>query len=245
MRQSIHFCLKLSLLLTCGLLINGCARSQNTPIAQSVSPAESATVPAPVSPETTSEPTISETASPTQDPAVISAEGIGPARLGMTFADLKARLGTDVTFEVRSPFIVDFDAIAVSQAGEVQYYILYLQGQTFTDQDVIQGLFTDNPEFTTAQDIGPGTLLQDAIATYGAATLSYNTENESREYVRFANQPAANVSFGTGSAPDNAAGIYANPVNSYNETSEFQPDATIKSVLVVCLAENCANQGQQ
>lgn len=244
MRQSIYFCLQLSLLLAIGFFVNSCAQSQNTPIAQSTSPSESAAVSESVSPETTAVPITPKTSVSPTNSAVISAEGIGPAQLGMTFADLKARLDTDVEFEVRSPFIVDFDAIAVSQAGEVQYYILYLQGQTFTDQDVIQGLFTDNPKLLTAQGVGSGTLIQQAIATYGAATLSYNTENESREYVRFADQPFANISFGTGSAPENAAGIYANPVNGYNETSEFKPDSTIKSVLVVCLSENCANQNQ-
>ncbi|MGV2391051.1 MAG UNVERIFIED_CONTAM: hypothetical protein LVR29_31475 [Microcystis novacekii LVE1205-3] len=36
---------------------------------------------------------------------------------------------------------------------------------------------------------GPRTPLEQAEKVYGKGTLSYNTSNESREYVRFVNQP--------------------------------------------------------
>ncbi|MBD3884785.1 hypothetical protein IFO70_23910 [Phormidium tenue FACHB-886] len=158
----------------------------------------------------------------------------------MTLAELKQTLGADATFTVKSPFIVDFDAIAVQQDGEVQYYILYLAGQNFTDQDVIQGLFTDNPKFRTAENVGVGTSLQTAEQAYGKATLSYNTQNESREYARFERQPASNLSFATGNGNTQPAGIYPSPTSEYNETQTFKPDATIKSVLLVCLTDDCA-----
>ena len=170
----------------------------------------------------------------------IAPTGIGSARLGMSFRELKASLPQGTSWETRSPFISDFDAIAVSNEGEVQYYILYLAGQPFTDTDIIQGLFTDNSAYRTAEGIGPGVSIQDAEAAYGDATLSYNTENESREYVRFANQPASNLSFGTGNVSQGTAGTYPNPIQGYNETQEFKPEAMIKSVLVVCLTEDCA-----
>jgi len=77
---------------------------------------------------------------PNHHPNLISAEGIGNARLGMSFGDFKKQLSPGVKLQVKSPFIVDFDAIAVSQSGEIQYYILYLAGQPLMDHDVIQGL---------------------------------------------------------------------------------------------------------
>ncbi|NJL41916.1 MAG: hypothetical protein HC899_38595, partial [Leptolyngbyaceae cyanobacterium SM1_4_3] len=127
-----------------------------------------------------------------------------------------------VEFIVESPFIVDFDALAVRKDGEVQYYILYLAGQSFSDQDVIQGLLTDNPKFQTAEKIGSSSTIREAEQVYGPVTLSYNTQNESREYARFANQPAGNISFATGSGNAESAGIYASPLGAYNETQQFK-----------------------
>ena len=174
------------------------------------------------------------------DSLVISDKAIGAAQLGMTFGDLKKVLGTGVEFIVQSPFIVDFDAIAVKRSGEVQYYILYLAKQPFTDTDTIQGLLTKNPKFLTAVGIGTGSTLAKAQQAYGKATLSYNTQNESREYARFERQPANNISFATGNGSSKAAGIYPSPTGEYNETQKFKEDAKIESVLVVCLAEACA-----
>ncbi len=176
---------------------------------------------------------------PEAENQLISPKGIGSAQLGMTFSALKQRLGSQVEYTVQAPFIVDFDAIAVRKNGEVQFYILYLAGQSFTDNDVIQGLLTNNPAFQTAEQVGPGTSIEDAEAAYGKATLSYNTENESREYARFAKQPAGNLSFSTGNGNTETAGIYPSSTGGYNETQQVRPGAEIESILVVCLTEDC------
>ncbi|MEO1146729.1 MAG: hypothetical protein AAFY26_14175 [Cyanobacteria bacterium J06638_22] len=166
----------------------------------------------------------------------ISAMAFGVAELGMTLGELKAEL-PDATFEVQSPFLVDFDAIAVSQNGEAQFYILYLAGDTFDDTGVIQGMFTDNPAYQTAEGIGPGSAIADAEAVYGNAILAYNVENESREYVRFEQHPANNLAFGTGSGAE--AGIYPEGDAPYRETEEYRPDATIQSAMIICLTDDC------
>lgn len=177
------------------------------------------------------------------DEQLISAEGIGPAKLGMTLGELKQVLGAETEFVVESAFTSDFDAIAVRQAGEVQFYVLYLSGETFTDEDVIQGLVTDNPKFRTAEAVGVGVAIAQAESVYGNATLSYNTQNEGREYVRFENHPASNLSFGTGNSNQQTAGVYPATTADFKETQEFQPTAQITSVLVVCLAESCVGAG--
>jgi hypothetical protein len=222
------------------LLLSGCNGSQLTSVAESPIPTASIS-PAPASPTPQAQP--SQTPAPAATEAedrLISPRGIGAAQLGMTLGDLKQKLGDGVEFTVKSPFIVDFDAIAVSKAGEVQFYILYLADQAFTDEDVIQGILTDNPKFRTAENVGPGTPIAEAEQVYGEVTLSYNTQNESREYARFANQPAGNLSFSTGNGNTSPAGIYASPASDYNETQQFQADAAIQSILVVCLTEDCA-----
>jgi len=54
------------------------------------------------------------TADPAETPTQISATAFGLAELGMTMGDLKAAM-PEATFEAQSPFMADFDAIAVSQ----------------------------------------------------------------------------------------------------------------------------------
>ncbi|GAB4463411.1 MAG: hypothetical protein OHK0037_15960 [Elainellaceae cyanobacterium] len=236
MKQSTTQLLLGSLLLGGLVGLVGCNDAQPPSSSPSASPTASPGSPAPSPPA----PSPTASAPETTDPSlfVISAEGIGPAKLGMTLGELKQAL-PDATFEVRSPFIVDFDAIAVSQNGKPQFYVLYLAGESFGDNDVVQGVLTDNPSYRTDRGVGPGTAIAQAERIYGDATLSYNTQNESREYVRFAQHPASNLSFGTGNGNAETAGIYPSPAADYNETQQFREDATIESVLVICLTDAC------
>jgi hypothetical protein len=192
--------------------------------------------PAPSDSQETPEPTNSAV----PEEWLISAEGIGEAKLGIKLGDLKETLGPEAEFTEEPEFMPDFDAIAIRKDGDVYYYVLYLADDVFTDDDVIQGLVTTNPQFLTAEEIGPGSTIQEAEAVYGDTTLSYHVMNESREYVRFDRHPARNISFNTGKATQSLAGIYTTPGGDYNETSQFKDDATIQSVLVVCLGEDCA-----
>jgi len=212
------------------LLVTGCPTA-TPPVAEISPPVETVVSPIPEEPP---EPEVAVSPSPTA--SEISAAGIGKAQLGMTLGDLKQAM-PDATFEVTSPFMVDFDAIAVSQDDAVQFYILYLAGDTLNDTDPIQGVLTNNPTFRTAAGVGPGSPIAEAEAAYGNATLSYNTENESREYVRFENHPSPNLAFYTGTGGE--AGIYPEIDDSFHETQEYQPEAMIQSVMVICLREGC------
>lgn len=171
---------------------------------------------------------------------MISASGIGPAKLGMRLGELKQILGSEAQFFVQSPYMVDVDAISVVQNGEVQYYLLYPAGTSLTDADIIKQILTDNPDYKTGKGIGPGTSLQQAEAVYGDATLRYNTANEGREFVTFANEPTFNLSFRLGSVGDGTlAGIYSRSAGEFNETHQYRPDAKITSVLVDCRGLEC------
>lgn len=162
----------------------------------------------------------------------ISAKGIGSAKLGMTLGQLKQVLGSNADFKVVSPFMVDLDAIAVIKFGKVQYYILYPAGTTFISSSLIELLLTDNPNFRTVKGVGPGTLLIQAEAIYGDATLSYNTQNESREQVKFTSQATQNLYFQPVAPGQQFAGIYPSQSGEYNETTKFYESASIRSVLV-------------
>jgi hypothetical protein len=163
----------------------------------------------------------------------ITTQGIGHGRIGMTYGQLKAKLGQGAQFQIKVPFIVDFDAIAVYQSGQVQYYILYPAGQTLKDTDRIEALLTDNYNYRTVEGIGPGMSLIQAEKVYGKATLSYNINTESREYVRFTNQPFSNIYFRPIAGKEEFAGIYTKPAQEYNETTIFQDRAIIRSVEVI------------
>ena len=189
-------------------------------------------------------PSPSDRSAPVQSPTAaqtISATGIGAAQFGMTLGQVKQALGPEISFKVQSPYIVDFDAIAAQQGDTVLFYLLYPAGTQLADTDKFEVLVTDNPKFRTAAGVGPNMTLAQAEKIYGQATLSYNLENEAREYVKFAQQPAENIHFRTKTDDTKArfAGIYPSPTQDYNQTQTFALDAAIATVEVLCPAQNC------
>ena len=93
-------------------------------------------------------------------------------------------------------------------------------------------MITSHPGFRTAEGIGPGTTLGDAAQRSGAPTLSYNVNDESREYASFPGYAADNVLFRVGPTSTGAlAGSYATQAEA-NTTAIFDPEARIRFVLV-------------
>jgi hypothetical protein len=157
----------------------------------------------------------------------------------MTIGKLKQLVAGNAEFRVISPFIVDFDALAVTQSGKAQYYILYPAGSPPKDSDTIEALVTDNPNYRTAEGVGPGTPIQKAEAIYGDATLTYSTLNESREYVKFTKQPSEAISFRLGVGNDGSlAGNYASASGELNKTKDYKKAAAIGLVEIYC-SQNC------
>jgi hypothetical protein len=174
------------------------------------------------------------------DPAQqITPVGIGAAKIGMTFKELKATIGSEFEFPVKTSFIEGFDAIAVTKSGAVQYYIPYPTGTQFTDADRIQHLMTDNPNYRTQQGVGPGTPIGQAASVYGGATLSLSKENESREFINF-NQHPDGLAFrpkpiGTRSF----AGDYPESNDDYLKTQKYDRRAAIGQITVSCPEDKC------
>ncbi|MEG4802260.1 hypothetical protein QUB63_20395 [Microcoleus sp. ARI1-B5] len=162
----------------------------------------------------------------------ISDRTIGEAKVGMTFGQLKQALGSTAQFKVESPFMVDFDAVAISRSGKVQYRIIYAAGTKLKDTDVIELLMTDNPNYKTVEGVGPRMTLKQAEAIYGQATLSYNVDNESREGVVFAKQPTRKIMFVPKADGKQFAGVYGAGKGGFYQTNKYQPNAAIESVMV-------------
>jgi len=156
---------------------------------------------------------------------LITAEGIGAAKVGSTAAQLRAQLGAGWTVTEVAPILVDLVGYEVKQGNTLRFFAL---------GDDVNGPLTvfvaDSADLQTAEGIGPTSTIDAGVTAYGAATLSFNTENESREFVRFANEPAGRIFFRTGSGDE--AGIYA---AGATETTEWKDGATIKTIWVTCI----------
>lgn len=177
---------------------------------------------------------------PSQNPAQqITPVSIGAAKIGMSFKDLKQQMGEGVQFPVVPRFVDGFDAIAVTKAGAVQYYIPYPTGTTFTNEDRIQHLMTDNPNYRTERGIGPGTTIEQAASVYGNATLSLSKESESREFINFTQHPPG-IAFRTKPAQNhNFAGDYPESNDDYLNTQKYHPKAAIGQITISCADDNC------
>jgi hypothetical protein len=128
--------------------------------------------------------------------------------------------------------MVDFDAVAISQSGKVQYRIIYAADTKLKNTDVIEILSTENTNYKTVQGVGPGMTLKQAEAIYGKATLSYNVDNEMRENVVFANQPTRKIMFVPQAEGKQFAGVYGAGKGGFFQTDKYQPNAVIRSVMV-------------
>ncbi len=187
------------------------------------------------SPEKESPTTSQPLNAPTSEEFSLSEQGIGEAKIGMTLGELKEKLGSEVTFETLPSFMVDLDAIAVKKGSETLYYILYFNFDKLEDADPIQILLTDNPQFRTAEGVGTGTPIEQAESVYGQATLSYNTDYEAREFVKFAETADQKITFRTnGNLGDKGfVGVYPQSSGGeYYETNKFKDNAKIGEVMV-------------
>jgi hypothetical protein len=176
---------------------------------------------------------------PTNPAQKITATGIGKAKIGMTYQELKRQLGNGYDFQVKPSFIDGFEAIVVTRSGKVQYYIPYPAGTKFTNEDRIQHLMTDNPDYRTEKGVGPGTPIGQAASVYGDVTLSFSKENESREFIGFGQQPNG-LAFRPKPAKNRTfAGEYPESNSEYLKTRKYDAKAAIGQITVSCANEQC------
>jgi hypothetical protein len=164
--------------------------------------------------------------------ALIRADGIAHARSGMTIGELRAALPADTRLGTLAPFMVDIDAMPVVRGADTLYYVLIVAGEQSSDDATVNIVATMNESFRTAEGIGPASTLAEAAAAYGAPTLSYNTNDESREYASFPRLPESiRVRVAPASDMSAFAGMY-DTQGEHNETSRYNPAARVMMVLV-------------
>jgi hypothetical protein len=185
---------------------------------------------------------ISKLRIPTNPAQQITPVGIGAAKIGMTLKELKQQMGKGFEYPVKTSFIEGFDAIAVTKAGKVQYYIPYPAGTQFTDADRIQHLMTDNPNYRTQQGVGPGTSIGQAATVYGSATLSLSKENESREFINFTQHPSGLAFRPKAVGSGSFAGKYPESNEEFLKTQKYDDTAAIGQITVSCPEEKCNSE---
>lgn len=169
---------------------------------------------------------------PVNPARLISASGIGPVRLGMTLAQAKQAMGANVRWDNVPNLMVDFGAIAVKSGSTVLFYVVHEADHPLRDRDPVTILMTRNPAYKTIEGVGPNTPIAQAAQAYGPATLSFNWDDEGREYVKFANQPSA-LTFRTRGEPNNFDGRYASTQgDAFHSTTTYRPTAAIGAVWV-------------
>lgn len=156
----------------------------------------------------------------------IRSQGVGAATIGSTRDQLQTQLGPGWEFIVANDVLVDLYGFDVLRDGEHQFYAL-----GGFDEPEMTVFVIDTTGYATAAGVGPGLSLREAEAIYGEATLQWNPDNESREFVTFDNGPEGRLFFRARSGDDFRAGIYA---DGTFETSDYAPDATISAIWVTC-----------
>ena len=109
------------------------------------------------------------------DDHTITAEGIGNAVLGLSPAELIEALGPDYQVGDEVRITIDFDGRVVSRNGTVQF-----RAAMTDDTETLTLFMVSNPEYTTAEGIGPTSTIAEAEAVYGPAMLAWNPDNSSR-----------------------------------------------------------------
>lgn len=159
--------------------------------------------------------------------AVITSDGVAGAIVGSTVEELADQLGDDYEISDEVRITVDFTGHVVSRDGTVQFRAV----KANAPGDELSLFIVNNPEFRTAEGVGPGSSIAEGEQIYGNATLTRNPENESREFVEFQDQTDSRVAFRTPGIAGTYVGEYDGEAT---ETADYDEDGVIAAVWISC-----------
>lgn len=124
---------------------------------------------------------------------LISERGIGPVKIGMTVAQVKAKLGSG--FRVILPEATNSAELAawyrvMDSTNEEVWRFLVRDWQRPTDSSPIVQIRTTRKSFRTAEGVGAGSSIAAGQKVWGQATFTRNEGGFGREELRFKKQPA-------------------------------------------------------
>lgn len=177
---------------------------------------------------------------------VITETGIAGVENPATLRDFVESFPETAALRFEPAYMVDFGALCALSGGEDAICVIFesydVEAYDGDIEVMAMGVYAE--ECRTAEGVGPGTSVADAVAAYGAARFGFSYENEGREYVSFAEAPDA-YSFRAQSAigdaingdalraPGPHGGDYAGVEgDSYFETMVAQPDARLWEIWV-------------
>lgn len=185
---------------------------------------------------------------PVFDPeCVIAEDGIAGLGLPVTLGEFTDSFPAMTVLTFYPNYMVDFGALCVRSEGEDAICALFENYEVdgYAGGTEITGFSVLSDKCRTAEGVGPGTAIADAVEAYGPATFGFNYENEGREYVTFENAPEAygfraesdadEAIEGDGTRPNGRfGGDYAGVTGdgSYFETDRAQPDARLWEIWV-------------
>jgi len=150
----------------------------------------------------------------------------------MTLAEAKRAMGPTIRWENVPNLLVDFGGIAAKSGSQTLFYVIYEASSPLKASDPITMLMTENSAYQTHEGIGPGTPIAEAEKVYGQATLSFNWDNEGREFVKFSSQPST-LTFRTNGSPNDFDGRYATTQGQdFYSTRSYRSTAAIGAVWV-------------
>ena len=179
---------------------------------------------------------------------LISANGIGKAKLGMTLGQLKKIVDRNTEFNLVSTFVNDRNAIAVSKQGLIQYYILFDADSNEaklnpTDNSLIVSLVTNNYNYQTEQGVKVGMPIKEAENICGNAILFHNL-NGTGEYIAFKNYDLDTIRFRASSLKSLSnglgfSGIYTQYPSVAYTTDKYNKGAAIAAIEISCNKDAC------
>lgn len=170
------------------------------------------------------------------DENLITPTGVAGVEVGTTIEELTESLdGYDVSDDVR--LTVDLRGYTVSRDGRV----VFRAAQVVPDSPQIELFIVSGDMYRTAEGIGPGSSIADAVQEYGEATFMLDRNNGGREFVVFANQPDGPIAFRTYGIAGAYVGGY---VGDATMTMNYQSNAAIASVWIGCTSvKACIRSG--
>lgn len=156
---------------------------------------------------------------------LIAENSVGPAKLGMKFGELKSSLPEDYIVQSDSGGVDVAGCKVLNSSDNKELFFIVTKLGTCKDNDIIKAIQVSSYLFKTKEGLGAGSLVSDAEKIYGKATLSFNQEAESREYVKFENFHS-HILF----RDYEHYGIYDKKPCSYCQTSKYKDDARIDAI---------------
>ncbi|QLC21644.1 hypothetical protein HFP51_05310 [Parasphingopyxis sp. CP4] len=176
---------------------------------------------------------------------VISETGAAGIDMPATTGDFVEAFPAGTGLSFQPVYMVDFGALCARSGGEDALCVIFesYDVEEYRADIPVMAMGVYANQCRTAEGVGPGSSIVDAVAAYGAARFGFSYENEAREYVSFESAPDA-YSFRAeseavaadpeGNQPSGRYGGDYTGVegDSYFETNVAQPDATLWEIWI-------------